>query len=135
MGFICPNCERELRNANQWHHCAKVEIGDLFKNKAIELEFVFDKLLAEIVDWQDILVSATKNCIVFVNSQTFLVVRPMKKELDIKFYSERPIDASQIYKIVAYSGRFEHHIRVSTLDQIDNQIIAYIRSSYNLFKK
>ena len=59
----------------------------------------------------------------------------MKKELDLKFYLDRPNDEFPIYKSAEYSGRFEHHIRISTLDEIDNQIIGYIRSSYNLFKK
>ncbi len=57
--WICPKCERELKNASQRHYCAKVSIDSLFEGKPAELAFVFDKLLCEIVDWEDVAVSAT----------------------------------------------------------------------------
>ena len=135
MSWTCPKCERIIKNPNQWHNCIKQDIDTLFDNKAKDLVFVFDKLLSSIIDWDNVNVSATKNCIVFVNSQTFLIVRPMKKELDLKFYLNKPNDEFPIYKNTEYSGRYEHHIRVSTLDEINNQTISYIKSSYNLFNK
>jgi hypothetical protein len=135
MSWTCPKCERIIKNPNQWHNCIKQDIDTLFENKAKELMFVFDKLLSNIVDWDNVNVSETKNCIVFVNSQTFLIVRPMKKELDLKFYSDKPNDAFPIYKTAEYSGRYVNHIRVSTLNEIDHQVMSYIKLSYNLFKK
>jgi predicted transport protein len=135
MSWTCPKCERIIKNPNQWHNCIKQDIDTLFENKVKDLVFVFDKLLLNIIEWDNVNVSATKNCIVFVNSQTFLIVRPMKKELDLKFYLDKPNDEFPIYKNVEYAGRFEHHIRVSTLEEIDNQIIGFVKSSYNLFKK
>jgi hypothetical protein len=135
MSWTCPKCERIIKNPNQWHNCIKQDIDTLFENKAKELMFVFDKLLSNIVDWDNVNVSATKNCIVFVNSQTFLIVRPMKKELDLKFFSDKPNDSFPIYKTAEYSGRYVNHIRVSTLSEIDHQVMSYIKLSYNLFKK
>lgn len=129
--WTCPKCERDLKNPNQWHNCVKVSIDSLFEGKAEELTFVFEKLLSEIVDWKDVAVSATKNCIVFVHNQTFLIIRPMKKELDLKFYSaiqkEEPI-----LKSISYSGKFENHIRVSKLEDLTQTVYAYIKQSYQL---
>jgi hypothetical protein len=51
---ICPKCERQLKNAKQWHNCVKVDIAELFANKAEELEFIFDKILIEVIDWENI---------------------------------------------------------------------------------
>ena len=130
--YICPKCERELRNPNQWHNCVKMDIGELFKNKAVELEFVFDKLLTEIIEWDNIAVSATQNCIVFVHNQTFFVVRPMKTELDLKFYSETEQTELPVVKSVAYSGRFENHIRVAHLTDLTDEVYNFIKKSYKL---
>lgn len=128
----CPKCERELRNPNQWHNCVKVNIGDLFENKAKELEFIFDRLLAEIIDWENIAVSATKNCIVFVHHKTFLIVRPMKTQLDIKFYSEKEQNDFPIIKSLIWNSKYENHIRISTLDELTTEIYSFIKKSYQI---
>ena len=130
--WTCPKCERELKNPNQWHNCVKVSIDSLFEGKAEELVFVFDKLLSEIIDWKNVAVSATQNCIVFVHNQTFLIIRPMKKELDLKFYSATQQEEEAILKSIFYSGKFENHIRVSKLEDITQTVCSYIKQSYQL---
>lgn len=130
--WTCPKCERELKNPNQWHNCVKVSIDSLFEGKAEELTFVFDKIVSEIIDWDNVVVSATKNCIVFVHNQTFLIVRPMKKELDLKFYTEQEQEEELIIKSIFYSGKYENHIRVSNLEQLTPIIYNYIKQSYQL---
>jgi hypothetical protein len=130
--WTCPKCERELKNPNQWHNCVKVSIDSLFEGKAAELVFVFDKLLSEIVDWENVAVSATKNCIVFVHHQTFLIIRPMKKELDLKFYSKTEKEEEPILKSIFYSGKFENHMRVSKLEDLTQSVYNYIKQSYYL---
>ncbi len=130
--YTCPKCERELKNPNQWHNCVKVSIDSLFEGKADELVFVFDKLLAEIIDWENVAVSATQNCIVFVHHQTFLIIRPMKKALDLKFYAETEQEEFPIIKSIFYSGKYENHIRVSTLDELTKTVYKHIKTSYQL---
>ncbi len=130
--WTCPNCERELRNLNQWHNCVKVNIGDLFVNKAEGLEFVFDRLLSEIIDWENVLVSATKNCIVFVHHKTFLIVRPMKTQLDLKFYSEQEQNELPIIKSVVWHSKYENHVRLASLDELTADVYAFIKRSYHL---
>jgi hypothetical protein len=130
--WTCPKCERELRNPNQWHNCVKVSIDSLFEGKAEELVFVFDRLLSEIVDWDNVVVSATKNCIVFVHHQTFLIIKPMKNVLDLKFYSAIHQEEDLIVKSIFYSGKYENHIRLAALDDITTTVINYIKQSYRL---
>ena len=130
--YTCPKCERELRNPNQWHNCVKVSIDSLFEGKAAELVFVFDKLLSEIIDWENVAVSATQNCIVFVHNQTFLIIKPMKKVLDLKFYSATQQEAEPILKSIFYSSKFENHIRVATLEDLTPRVFNFIKQSYKL---
>lgn len=130
--YTCPKCERELKNPNQWHNCVKVSIDSLFEGKAEELVLVFDKLLSEIIDWENVAVSTTQNCIVFVHHQTFLIIRPMKKQLDLKFYSEIVQEEFPIIKSIFYSGKYENHIRVSNMEELTPTIYGYIKQSYTL---
>ena len=130
--WTCPKCERDLKNPNQWHNCVKVSIDSLFEGKSDELVLVFDKLLSEIIDWENIAVSATQNCIVFVHNQTFLIIRPMKKQLDLKFYTQTKQDEFPIVKSIFYSGKYENHIRVSLLSELSPLVYTYIKQSYLL---
>jgi len=130
--YTCPKCEREIKNPNQWHNCVKVSIDSLFEGKAEELVLIFDKLLSEVIDWENVVVSATQNCIVFVHHQTFLIIRPMKKQLDLKFYSETVQEEFPIIKSIFYSGKYENHIRVSKVEELTPTIYGYIKQSYKL---
>lgn len=130
--WTCPKCERELKNPNQWHNCVKVSIDSLFEGKTEELILVFDKLLSEIINWENVAVSATKNCIVFVHNQTFLIIKPMKKQLDLKFYSQTEQNEFPIIKSIFYFGKFENHIRISNLDELNSTISRYLKDSYLL---
>ena len=130
--WTCPKCERELKHPNQWHNCVKISINSLFEGKAEELAYVFDKLLAEIMEWEHVAVSATQNCIVFVHNQTFLVIRPMKKELDLKFFSVTEQDERPVIKSIFYSGRYSNHIRIAALDELTKTVYTLIKKSYKL---
>src|ERR1700712_4186984 len=130
MSWTCPNCDRELPNSGQRHYCARVSLDSLFKGRPAELVLVFDKILAEVADWEGVLVGTTPNCIVFTRRLTFLVIRPMKKELDIKFYSKAPHPEKPVYKSTAAGKKFENHIHISLLDDLRPALFSYLRESY-----
>ncbi|WP_448699373.1 DUF5655 domain-containing protein [Mucilaginibacter sp. AW1-3] len=132
MTWVCPKCERELKNETQTHYCAKVNLDSLFEAKSAELVLAFDKLLASVADWDDVAISTTPNCIVFVHRQTFLVIKPMKTALDVKFYSEAVPAGLTLHKSLIWSGRYANHLRISKVEELTPDIIKYIRQSYEL---
>ncbi|WDF77348.1 DUF5655 domain-containing protein [Mucilaginibacter sp. KACC 22773] len=132
MSWTCPKCERELPKPEQRHYCARVSLDSLFRDRPPELVLVFDKILAEVADWEGVLVGTTPNCIVFTRRLTFLVIRPMKKELDIKFYSKVPHPERPVLKSVASGNKFENHIRIALLDDLRPKLFLYLRESYEL---
>ena len=132
MSWTCPKCDRELPSPEQRHYCARVSLDSLFAGRSPELVLIFDKILAEVADWDEVLVGTTPNCIVFTRRLTFLVIRPMKKELDIKFYSKMPHPEKPIFKSIAVGNKFENHIRISLLDDLRPALFTYIRESYQL---
>jgi len=132
MAYICPKCERELVSEHQSHYCAKISLDDLFKGKSDELLLLFDKLLAEVADWTDVLVSTTLNCVTFVHRQTFFVIRPMQKQLDLKFYSAKPIETIAVIKSIATAGKYQNNIRLSNIYELRPQLFGWISESYEL---
>jgi hypothetical protein len=132
MTWICPKCERELKNEKQTHYCARINLDSLFEGKSAELVLTFDKLLLLVADWDDVAISTTPNCVVFVHSQTFLVIKPMKAALDVKFYAALPPSGLIPYKTLFYSGRHAIHLRISKLEHLTPVMFKYIRESYEL---
>jgi len=132
MTWICPNCERELKNEKQTHYCVKVDLNSLFEGKSDELVLAFDKLLLVVADWEDVAISTTPNCVVFVHRQTFLVIKPMKVALDVKFYSAAPPTGLILHKSLIYSGRYVNSFRISKAEDLTSIMIKYIRESYEL---
>jgi Domain of unknown function (DUF5655) len=128
--WICPKCERTLRSPNQWHYCEKVELEALFEGKQPIVPDLFDALLLEVMDWEGVLFSATKNCVVFTHQKTFLVAKPMQKVLNIKFYRADFSDAPPIFKCVEWSGKYEVHVRLTDLEDLTPTVLEMIRSSY-----
>ncbi len=107
-------------------------MDDLFANKKKELVLIFDKLLCELVNWPDTLVSATKNCIVFVRNKTFLVVKPMKTQLDLKFYLEEFTADFPVSKCTLWNSKYETHIRLQTVEELDQLVFKYLKQSYQI---
>jgi hypothetical protein len=128
--WTCPLCDRDLKKENQWHMCIKADLNTLFEGKPKELEFVFDKLLAEIFDWDEVIISNTSNAIMFVHRQTFMVIRPMSKFLDLQFYSKEQQLCPPFHKSTQVSKKFENHMRIATLEELSPSLIKLIRQSY-----
>jgi hypothetical protein len=132
MSWICPNCERELVKENQTHYCARVSVDSLFERRPAEMILAFDKLLAEVAGWKDVIVSTTPNCIVFVHRKTFLVIRPMQKVLDVKFYSLTAQTGHPVVKSTLYAGKYANNIRIKSVDELTPQVFKFIHQSYQL---
>jgi hypothetical protein len=132
MSWICPKCDRELKHINATHYCVKVSVDSLFEGKPAELELVFDKILAEVADWDDVLISTSKNCIVFVHKRTFFVIRPMQKQLDLKFYSKTKPESAIILKSTFHAGKYENSTRISKLTELNITLFKMIKDSYIL---
>ena len=129
---ICPLCKRSLRSASAWHYCKEVSIDDLFIHKPDEIVLAFDRLLEIVMDWHDIEISATKNCVVFVRNKTFLVAKPMTKFLEIKFYSNELIEDDDLYQCHLWSSKYEGIIRVVNENELINKFVNYFKSSYQI---
>lgn len=118
MSLTCPECDRELPWKDYRHYCQRVDLDSLFVGRSPELVLAFDKILAEVADWPKVLVGVTPNCIVFTRRVGFLVIRPMKKWLAIKFYSAAAHHEKPVIKCVMEGKKFANHIRIDSLDDV-----------------
>lgn len=129
--IICPKCNRAVRSVNSFHYCKQVALDDLFVNKSDEVLLVFDRLLEQVSSLDDVEISGTKNCVVFVRNKTFLVTKPMTKWLEIKFYSEKFIfDDEDIYKCELWGSKYAVIIRIKNEEELKQKHFEYFKNSY-----
>jgi hypothetical protein len=128
----CPNCKRKIRSINAYHYCKEVSVDELFFKKSDEILLAFDRILQQVVDWKDVEISATKNCIVFVRNKTFLVIKPMNKWLEVKFYSHEIIEDEYLHKSTPWNRKFEGVFRFENEHQIQLRFIDYFKNSYSI---
>lgn len=133
--WTCPKCERVFKTPNQMHSCVNITIDDLFIDRPDHLVLAFDALLNAVMGWEPNHVGASKNTIVFTNKKAWLIVRPMKKELDIKFYHGEPIDDTIFKKITEYRSVYAHHIRIRDEQQLNEHIVELLRKGYDYAMK
>ena len=129
--IICPKCNRAVRSVNSFHYCKHVALDDLFVNKSDEVLLVFDRLLEQVSSLDNVEISGTKNCVVFVRNKTFLVTKPMTKWLEIKFYSEKFIfDDEDINKCEIWGSKYAVIIRIKNEEELKQKHFEYFKNSY-----
>lgn len=128
----CPHCKRPVRSLSAWHYCEEVDIDSLFDNKVEEVTLIAEKIMVALMDWNQVQFSASKNCIIFTRNKTFLILRPMKTQMDLKFYLPQEHVESPIHKVSAWGKKFAHHIRLKRVEDFDQEVINFIKKAYDL---
>jgi hypothetical protein len=130
MPVTCPKCGRPLSSLRQWHYCERVDIDTLFERKEDVVLHLFDRLIEVVGQWPGVAFSGTKACVVFVTEKTFLVVRPMKRALDMHFALREAHEGEPVYKCQKYGGRWVHYIRLREESDLTRDVLKLIRQAY-----
>lgn len=133
--WVCPKCERRFASANQSHYCTDTTIDDLFEGKPDDILLAFDQVLLNVFEFGDISVGASVNTAIFTSRRAFLIVRPMSKLLDLKFYYSEPLKSAKLHKVGKMGKKFYHHIRVSNEDEVDDEVVQLLKKGYDYSKK
>lgn len=129
--WTCPNCNRRFKNNKQSHMCSTKEIGELFENKPDDLVLAYDQLVQIVSQWEPFSAGAAVHSIVITSNQAWLIVKPMKKMLDIKFYHDSPIESERIKRITNYGKKYAHHIRIQHEDELDEEVFELLRMGFD----
>lgn len=128
--YQCAQCHRPLSRPNASHYCAEVDMDELFEGKSPELVLIFDRLLEQLIQWNGVRVSASRRCIVFLHKRTFLLLRPMKNQLDVRiFLPEHSLD-HPILKCREEGKRYNAQIRLKHLDDLTAEVFKLLKRSY-----
>jgi hypothetical protein len=133
MSWICPNCGRNFRHPAQSHSCEKVPLEKHFIKRPPELILVYDKLIREISAFGPLQVNILKNAITIAGKSTFMAFKTRSEYAEIEILSDKEINEFPIYKTFRVSrSRVALFIRVQSPDEIDVQLVSWLKHAYEM---
>ena len=111
--------------------CTTMDIGTLFIDKPDEIVLAFDTYSQVIMAWQPNYMGPSTKSIIFTNKKAWLIVKPMKKELDLKFYLSEKKEHSLIRKHQKYPNKYAHHIRIQHEQEITTKLVELLKKGFN----
>lgn len=126
----CPICERKFNAPDQRHSCSTKDVGELFINRSDELVLAYDALSRAVEDWPNVEIRAAIHSVVFSVGRAFLVVKPMKSQLDLKLYHNDEFESNLFHKVNRFYGRFQYQIRIQSEHDINEELLHFITKSY-----
>ncbi|MEO1514519.1 MAG: DUF5655 domain-containing protein [Bacteroidota bacterium] len=110
--------------------CTKIGIGEVFLNKPDELVIAYDDIVQVVSRWVPCSIGASVHSVVFTSQKAWLIIKPMKKELDVKFYCDSPIESEKLKRTYRTGPKYAHHIRIQHSDQLDDEFFELLRAGF-----
>lgn len=112
------------------HMCSTKDMAKLFVGKPDELVLAFDAILEGTAQWEPNTAGASINTIVFTSRKAWLIVRPMTKELDVKFYNDEKLESDALKKVSAFGKRYAYHIRLKSAEEVDGEVFRLLKMGH-----
>ncbi len=133
--WTCSVCHRKFKYENMSHMCSSKDIGELFIGKPDELVLLFDALVEGTSSWDPNTYGASENTVVFTSKKAWLIIKPMTKVIDVKFYHDTRLESERLHKVTAFGKKFAYHIRLSSLEQLDEEVFNLLKEGYSFSLK
>lgn len=135
MSWTCPECGKSFRNKNQWHSCYTLNLDDHLLKKSHEIRELVYQLISKLETFGEIELNPVKSVIQVKAGATFLSIKPKKDYVELEFQLGEEIDEFPIHRTIRISGnRVLHFLCLQTVDDINDQLIRWLKASYLLVK-
>ena len=132
--WTCPKCRRKFRNANQLHSCNLVDKESFFERRPPHFKKLYQIIRDHVKDLGEFREEAVLPDVIFFKTKsTFLAIKVKKAWLDIEFFLDHLEEEPPVKKYLQTSKRrFAHLVSIDEEEDINNQLIEWIRESYEL---
>lgn len=133
--WTCPNCKRQFKTENQSHTCNEKTIDDIFAKTTDDVLLAFDRIMTEVINWEPCSLGAAKKAVVFTSRKAWLIVRPLTKVLDVKFYHDERIEHELVHKTEMWGKKFAHHIRLENEVEVTEEVFELLKQGHEFSLK
>jgi hypothetical protein len=131
--WTCNKCGRIFAKISQPHSCQIIPLSDHFQNKS-QTKVLFDHLLQRInAEIGKSKVISLPCCVHLYGKYDYLAALPKKDKLEIRFALDHKIENPRLKTCVQMSAKiFKNCFDINKIEQIDQELIQWIKQSYNL---
>jgi hypothetical protein len=135
--WVCPNCSRRFRNANQNHTCHLISKDDLFIKRPAHLKSLYEKIIDVVQRFGNFREETVMPDVIFFKTKsTFMAVKVKKDHLDIEFFLDHLENIPPVSKYLQTSKhRVAHVVPIDNEEDIDPQLMRWMKHSYDLITK
>jgi len=102
-----------------------------FSGKEPSVRAMYDQLLAALREFGTVIEEPKKTSIHLVNVSAFAGVQTRATYILLNIKADHKIDSPRIHKAEQVSAkRFHHRVKISRLDEIDNELIGWLHEAY-----
>jgi len=131
--WTCPACEREFARPHQSHLCVPgCSLDQCFAGKPPVQRPIYDALLAHLETLGPIHADAVQVGVFLKSERKLAEVRPKARCLLLALVLPRAIEEPRIARRIRISAdRIVHVIKLTTLDNVDDQLRAWLTEAYD----
>ena len=132
--WSCPKCKRSFRKRNQNHSCILITKESLFEKRPSALKKLYKEIVKVIKGFGNYREETVRPDVIFFKTKsTFLAIKVKKDHLDVEFFLDHLEDVPPVSRYLQTSKRrVAHLVPVDNVDDIDQQLIGWMKHSYEL---
>jgi Domain of unknown function (DUF5655) len=114
-----------------WHACGPYTVEGFLDNKPPGARALFEGFVALVNTCGPVRPAPAKTRVAFMTRTRFASVNHLTdREMRIHFVLPSPIDNSRIYKIDQFGKWYVHNVRITQLEQLDDELRGWLCQSY-----
>ena len=134
--WTCPKCKRPFKYKTQYHSCVTIAPDSLFEKYPLA-KTLYKKIVKQVKPFgNDVVLSAAKSAVFAKNNGTFIAFKPKKDCLVVEFFLPEEVLEFPVEKTFRYTKtKVVHYIKLDGLEQVNKQLINWLKISYAMNKK
>jgi hypothetical protein len=129
--WTCPECGRRFVGRNMWHACGDHSVETFLEGKGDRARELFDGFESLIAACGPYEVAPAKTRVAFMARVRFASVNAVSdRGMSVHFGLPRPLRHPRIRKIDEIGRWYVHHLRVTSPQELDDELMGWLRESY-----
>ena len=130
---MCPNCEREFASANQAHVCVPgITVSDLLARHPGWVSEIYDAVIEHLSSLGPIHEDAVNVGIFLKSDRKIAEFRPRVRSVLLSVYLPYELTDARIARTLpAAEGRVIHLIKLTSADQVDDQLREWLTAAFD----